>query len=296
MHVCVNCCLFFSAVGTGSVDWCQLDTGPMMFRDTKSEGDVEFGAYVSRTRDGSVWLRFGPDGRSLDWTYVDERRRRYHTPILDPADVYALSRLNYSASCVLTDVRMSVVAVASWHPTFVVAFDPAERRTAVILMRHSQDCAAATEFRLSADRQAIRCDGAERHHACGQRNLPERGTRTRTLFLKDVNFDPEGQDSWQCPDNVEQQRSSYTFTGSYYHVYVQLAKCGPQTGSSFCGDLFCRLSSMNLYCQLLSFAVTVAVSHYFQLLTKKSAVLRRRQRELPTNFRQEIIFHAITFT
>jgi len=46
----------------------------------------------------------------------------------------------------------------------------------------------------------------------------------------------------------------------------------------------------------LSFAVTVAVSHYFQLLTKKSAVLRRRQRELPTNFRQEIIFHAITFT
>jgi len=218
----------------GSLDWCDYDTGPAVFRDTTPDGDVEFGAYVSRTRDGSVWLRFGPDGRSLDWTYVDERRRRYHTPILSASDVDALSRLNYSATCVLTDVQMSVVAVASWHPTFVVAFDPAERRTAVVLMRHSRDCATATEFRLTADRQAIRCDGAERHHACGQRNLPERGAHTRTLFLKDVNFDPVGQDSWRCPeDGVNEQRASYTFTGSFYHVYVQLANCGPQTGSQY---------------------------------------------------------------
>jgi len=237
----VACELFTEAIACffcpGSLDWCQLDTGPMMFRDTTPEGDVEFDAYVSRTRDGSVWLRFGPDGRSLDWTYVDERRRRYHTPILQPSDIEALSRLNYSASCVLTDVRLSVVAVATWHPTFVVAFDPAEHRTAVVLMRHSRDCASATEFQLTADRQSIRCDGAERHHACGQRNLPERGTRTRTLFLKDVNFDPVGQDSWQCTeDNIEEQRASYTFIGSYYHVYVQLANCGLQTGLSFFSD------------------------------------------------------------
>lgn len=208
-----------------------------MFRDTTPDGyDVELAAYVSRTRDGSVWLRFGPDGRSLDWIYVDEQRRRYRTPVLDAADVDALGRLNYSAACVLTDVRLSVVAVASWHPTFVVAYDPSERRTAVVLMRHSRDCASATEFRLTGDRQAIRCDGAERHHACGQRNLPERGTRTRTLFLKDVNFDPVGQDSWRCPDDAadERRRAAYTFTGSYYHVYVQMANCGPQKGSSVC--------------------------------------------------------------
>ena len=221
------------------MDWCEYDTGPAVFRDAAPDGDVEFGAYVSRTRDGAVWLRFGPDGRALDWTYVDERRRRYHAPVLDAGDVDALTRLNYSRSCVLTDVRMSVVAVASWHPTFVVAFDPAERRTAVVLMRHSRDCDTATEFRLTADRQAIlcdrqaiRCDGADRHHACGKRNLPERGARTPTLFLKDVNFDPVGQDEWRCSeDGVSDQRASYTFTGSFYHVYVQLANCGPQTGS-----------------------------------------------------------------
>ena len=221
----------------GSVDWCEYDTGPAVFGDTTPDGDpVEFGAYVSRTRDGAVWLRFGPDGRSLDWTYVDERRRRYHTPVLDAGDVAALARLNYSAACVLTDVRLSVVAVASWHPTFVVAFDPAERRTAVVLMRHSRDCATATEFRLTGDRQAVRCDGAERHHACGQRNLPPRGARSPTLFLKDVNFDPVGQDSWRCPDDSvggRDRRASYTFTGSYYHAYVQMANCGPQTGSTF---------------------------------------------------------------
>ena len=53
----------------------------------------------------------------------------------------------------------------------MVAFDPAERRTAVVLMRHSRDCATATEFRLTGDRQAIRCDGAER-----EKNKEESGT------------------------------------------------------------------------------------------------------------------------
>ena len=67
-------CLWLAA---GSVDWCEYDTGPAVFRDTTSSGEhVELSTYVSRTRDGGVWLRFGPDGRSLDWTYVDERRRR----------------------------------------------------------------------------------------------------------------------------------------------------------------------------------------------------------------------------
>ena len=107
-------------VEAGSVDWCEYDTGPAVFGDTTHDGDeVEFAAYVSRTRDGAVWLRFGPDGRALDWTYVDEPRRRYHTPVLTASDVDALARLNYSTTCVLTDLRMSVVAVASWHPTCV---------------------------------------------------------------------------------------------------------------------------------------------------------------------------------
>ena len=69
--------------------------------------------------------------------------------------------------------------------------------------------------------------------------MPERGARSRTLFLKDVNFDPVGQDSWRCSeDAVSDQRAAYTFTGSYYHVYVQMAHCEPQTGSLLLNALF----------------------------------------------------------
>lgn len=48
------------------------------------------------------------------------------------------------------------------------------------------------------------------------------------VFLKVVNFDPKGQDHWQCDE--DQELNSYTFKGSYYHVYVKLASCDTPKG------------------------------------------------------------------
>ena len=50
--------------------------------------------YISVTRDGSVWLRVGPDHTSLDWVYVDERRVHFHSVILSADDIRLLEVLN----------------------------------------------------------------------------------------------------------------------------------------------------------------------------------------------------------
>ena len=71
----------------GSGDWCNHDSGYSTITD--SDGYPR-GVYVSARRDGSVWLRFGRDHASLEWTYVDERRERLQTVILHDDDLALL--------------------------------------------------------------------------------------------------------------------------------------------------------------------------------------------------------------
>jgi len=96
----------------------------------------------------------------------------------------------------------------------------------------------STKLTLSKDKQAIVCDGG-RKNACKKRSLLE---NTSTVFLKVVNFDPRGQEHWQC--QVDEELNSYTFQGSYYHVYVKLATCDAPLGKdTFSHDLY--ISSIN---------------------------------------------------
>lgn len=134
---------------TDIYDWCALDTGktsfydPSWLADTSSGGGTigaDFDAYVSRTRDGSVWLRFGPDDKSPDWNFVDEPRRRFQTVVLDAETVARLGRLNYTEWCVLTDLTLRVDSVGTWHPTFLHLYDPSTRQSRVIVTKHSKVC------------------------------------------------------------------------------------------------------------------------------------------------------------
>ena len=59
------------------------------------------------------------------------------------------------------------------------------------------------------------------------------GMRTRTLFLKNVKFDPLGPAHWYCPDFPENY-SYYNFIGSYYHAYIKVAQCPKPTGNKSC--------------------------------------------------------------
>jgi len=71
----------------GSGDWCSHDSGYATITDARG---YPRGVYVSARRDGSVWLRFGRDHASLDWTFVDERRARLQTVILHDDDLALL--------------------------------------------------------------------------------------------------------------------------------------------------------------------------------------------------------------
>jgi len=75
-------------LGNGSGgDWCSHDSGYSTITD--SLGSPR-GVYVSARRDGSVWLRFGRDHSSLEWTYIDERRARLQSTILHDDDLTLL--------------------------------------------------------------------------------------------------------------------------------------------------------------------------------------------------------------
>ena len=73
--------------GGGGGGWCNHDSGYSTITDSRG---YPRGVYVSARRDGSVWLRFGRDHASLEWTFVDERRARLQTVILHDDDLALL--------------------------------------------------------------------------------------------------------------------------------------------------------------------------------------------------------------
>jgi len=86
-------------------NWCDLDSGYTTLLDADGR---PVRAYVSLTRDGSVWVRLGRDQNSLDWNYEDEDKFRFQVSVLDADSISLLRHLNYTDYCVLTDVDMKV--------------------------------------------------------------------------------------------------------------------------------------------------------------------------------------------
>lgn len=216
---CLPICLTACSLNSGT-NWCDLDSGYTTFED--DIGHVHR-VYVSLTRDGSVWLRFGKDHQSQDWIFEDEQRFRLQGFLLEPEAVNLIRYVNYTAFCVLTDLNLRVKAVSSWQPTYLVVLDPTTKSTDVVLMKYHPECHSETVFSLTLDKQGLACEGATKN-VCGQRFLPERGQRSPTYFVKDVNFDPRGTDHWLCNQTAD-TLSTYTFRGTYYHAFVRVATC-----------------------------------------------------------------------
>ena len=218
------------------VRWCQLNSGPTIITDRNGRRHE---VHVSVRRDGSVWARVGRS--SMDWTVVDERRRRVQTALLDDAAVAALQVLPYSDYCALTDVQLQLRVRAGWSPSYVVLIDGARsrnRETHIVSVRNARGkCRFNTTLTLSADRQRLVCDGGPTNN-CGMRYVPSRRsqaaslsdatTRADTWFIKYVSMDLHGPDHWYC--SGLEQLNGYTFTGSYYYAYVRMAFCPALTG------------------------------------------------------------------
>lgn len=204
-----------------------MDTGRTTITDGRG---IPHDVYISVTRDGSVWLRAGEDRRAADWKYPSEHVKRVRAVFLSQQTVEMLQHLNYSDTCVLTDVELVIRAEAGWHPSYVVAFDPRRRTDRYLVFNKKKlTCNMATNLSITADKQSFVCDGGA-HNVCGLKTLPERGRPTKRLFIKHVVFDPQGADYWTC--STRDGRNSYTFVGSYYHIYVKLASCPPPTGNA----------------------------------------------------------------
>jgi len=220
------------------VPWCQLNSGPTTVTDRNGRRHA---VHVSVRRDGAVWVRVGRS--AMDWAAVDERRRRIQTALLDDDAVAALQVLPYIDYCTLTDVRLQLRVREGWSPSYVVLIDAARsrnRETQIVSVRNAggDDCNRRfnTTLTLSGDGQRLLCDGGGPTN-CGMRNVPSRrphsaapaaAARADTWFIKYVSMDLYGEDHWYC--SGLEQLNSYTFTGSYYHVYVQMALCPLPTG------------------------------------------------------------------
>ncbi|ESO06811.1 hypothetical protein HELRODRAFT_170833 [Helobdella robusta] len=121
-----------------SADWCSLKTGENVLTDRRG---MQHAAYVSRTRDGSIWLRFSADAKySQDWNKVNETVAQVDTTFIDAETIKILDSYDYfDAWCVLTDLVISVKANASYHPSFISAYDPRERAVKTMVFRHGNN-------------------------------------------------------------------------------------------------------------------------------------------------------------
>jgi len=153
------------------VRWCQLDSGPTTISDRNGRRHT---VHVSVWRDGSVWARVGRS--AMDWTSVDERRKRIQTALLDDDAVLALQVLLYSDYCALSDIRLQLRVRAGWSPSYVVLIDAARarnRETRIVSVRNARnDCRFNATLTLSADTQRLACDAPTTSNSCGMRNVP----------------------------------------------------------------------------------------------------------------------------
>jgi len=115
-------------------DWCAFDTG----RASVSGSSVD--AYVSVTRDGSVWLRLGTGDAAFDWALRDARRPRVQTPVLSDEMVRLFAATAATDYCVLTDLQLRLTAQGAWHPSYLTFYDPSLADTRIVSIRVSKRC------------------------------------------------------------------------------------------------------------------------------------------------------------
>ncbi|ELT88398.1 hypothetical protein CAPTEDRAFT_195684 [Capitella teleta] len=210
-------------------DWCSQDTG---YHTVTDNSGIPHNAYISATRDGSIWIRVGLDGKAQDWMYTHENKITTKVTLMPPETIDMIEALGYTDFCVLTDLQMDLHTYAGWHPSYVKAYYPRDRLTKLMILRknpESQPCQVNTTLSLTSDGQALTCSGGQAH-TCGYRHLPDKSQVTSNIFLEYIQLDPQGDGHKLC-NSTAGAINSYTLFGSYYHVYVKMAKCKPPRGA-----------------------------------------------------------------
>jgi len=112
-----------------SSEWCAFDTGRASVTGSATS------AYISVTRDGSVWLRLGDN--TYDWTLVDRRRPRVQTPVLTDDMLDLLKSTSATDYCVLTDLNLQLTVQGAWHPSYLTFYDPSLAENRIVSVRVS---------------------------------------------------------------------------------------------------------------------------------------------------------------
>ena len=205
---------------------CDRDTGYSTITDVRGQAHLVF---ISRTRDGGVWLRLGVDQKSSQWASKSEYRQQLQDTLLSDRDMNVIENMNFSSACVVTDLRLEIRMEFGWHPSFVRTFDVATRSSEVLIFNRNRQCALNTTLRLTNSKQGLRCSGGD-ENSCGQHSLPYSGQASGTTFLELVTLDPAAETSMMCPQPGSV--NSYTFHGSYYYAYIKMDSCPPPQGES----------------------------------------------------------------
>lgn len=246
-------------------NWCDLDTGPADLLDLNKQ---KHSVYASVTRDGSVWVRLGLDhSPHMDWSLIERKKFRVQTPFLNDSEISLLQNLTYSDYCVVTDLDLQLNVASAWNPSFVTFFDPVNKEVKILSLKNIRDCSINTRISLTSNGQSLKCEGS-RVGSCTFKNVPVKDPPTTrsppftsttspgntslptspSWFIKYVSLDLHGPDFWVCP--AQEEKSWYTFNGSFYHVYVKVDACNPPNGwfSFGVADVFLDLKKSNFKC------------------------------------------------
>jgi len=61
--------------------------------------------------------------------------------------------MNYTDTCVLSDVDLRIAVHSGWHPSHLDVFDPTTKQSRIVLFRHNRDCTLSTVLTLTDDKQ-----------------------------------------------------------------------------------------------------------------------------------------------
>ncbi|CAD5125152.1 DgyrCDS13395 [Dimorphilus gyrociliatus] len=204
----------FCAAIIFDAEWCERGSGPLKYND------VPF--YISRTRDGGLWLRTGSEGHG-DYSLHNLTHGKRLLQMISNDQTNAILTTNFSDSCVISDIQFSLIFTVSKIKSYIKVIDVISKTDDSIFFRPYRNClpSKVTVVKLSDDKQNIYCTGRVRKNSCNSAGLPH-FNQSRRSFVKTIGIDISN-DHDKC--NPAPIPSSITFLGDYYHAYIRIGEC-----------------------------------------------------------------------
>ncbi len=177
--------------------------------------------HVTLQTNQSYFFHFGIDG-ATDWTMVNENELAKNISVVSDQALMVYFNMLFYDVVLYSDLTFFMQADNSFNPSVltVVEIDTQQEKEMIINYGGNQCVLTLTDTK---DRMKCTSYDARRNHACGQRNMPNKGQVSNRLLLKSVFFQPRGPGSYTYKN--QWWRNQYTWSGTKHLIIGETRKC-----------------------------------------------------------------------